>query len=253
MNTEIIKLPKAPLQEVIFEVRWDLDISKETNQLFDSEFDIAVGIMYSNIKKDFKLLKQKLPEGIQFPQEFLNYQTIYQYWTGENLWPVLQLGPGVFTVNETEKNYQWFKHYFPLVKKSLTWLQKAYNKELNYNFASLKYIDKVNVKDYDFKDWLSFIRKNLNINIENKFDTRGKLKQFNFSQVFELDDSSELHLNIINGKNDKQEDILVWETSIIKLVNFNQKNLIKWLENSHTITSKLFKEICKDEFYNHFT
>lgn len=252
IKSEIIKLPKAPLQEVIFEVRWDLNISNETNQPYDPDFNMAVGMMYSIIKKDFKLLKTKFPPGIQFPQDFLNYQTLYQYWTSENLWPVLQLGPGVFTVNETEKNYQWIKHYFPLVKKGLNWLQKSYNKELNFNFASLKYIDKVNVKDYNFTDWLSFIKENLNINIENQFDTRGKLKQFSFSQVFELKDGSELHLSIINGRNEKQEDILVWETSIIKMDNFNPKSLIKWLENSHNITSKLFKEICKDELYNNF-
>lgn len=249
---EIPKLPKAPLQEVIFEVRWELDISPETNQPFDLNFNAAVGVMKETVKKEFPEFKQKFPPGIQFPSDFLNYQTMYQYWAGENKWPVLQLGPGIFTVNETEANYQWKSHYFPLIKKGLNWLKKSYNQELKYNFSSLRYIDRIKINDYNFSEWLSFIKDNLNFEIKTEFNTRGQLKQFRFNQVYELKDGSDLQITLSNGKNNKLEDILVWETAIINLTIIDSKKLLKWIEQSHKITHELFKEICKDDLYNSF-
>lgn len=251
-ESEILKLPKAPLQEVIFEVRWELDISQETNQLYDSNFDTAVGLMRLNVKTEFPVYKQKFPPGLQFPIGFLSYQTMYQYWSGENKWPVLQLGPGIFTVNDTEANYEWFNNYYPLIKKALSWLKESYNQELKFNFVSLRYIDRISTKDYHFSDWLNFIRENLNFELKNEFDTLGKLKQFNFNQIFELEDGSELQITISNGKSNNLDDILVWETAVIKMSTFDDIGLKEWLDQSHNTTSNLFKEICKYELYNSF-
>lgn len=252
-NVNILKLPKAPLQEVVFEVRWELDSSEETNHQYDEGYEAAIGLLHSIIQKDFPVLKQKLPKGMPLPNNIMNYQVNYQYWSGENKMPVLQLGPGIFTVNETEANYEWEKQYFPLIKKALAWLIRAYReKEMKFNFANLRYIDKINISDYKFTNWLNFVNDNLNFNISNEFNAQGELKQFNFKQVFSSQDESDLQITVASGKDNKNQDILIWEISMIKIASFNIDSIIKWLEQSHTITSQLFKEICKNDFFNSF-
>lgn len=251
-KTEIVKLPNAPLQEVILEVKWELDRTEQNGSLTDSQYDVAVGMLKSEVKDKFPLVKNKFPEREIFPKHFFNYQVLYQYWKGEEVWPVLQLGPGIFTINDTEKNYQWEENYFPLIKDSLNWLENAYESELKYNFASLRYMDRISTKDYKFTNWLEFINNNLNFDIRINFDTKGDLKQFNYNQVYQLENGSDLQISISNGKNNKKEDLLVWEIAINKIASFNKRSLIEWASESHKITHRIFKEICKDELYSSF-
>lgn len=249
-NGKIKKLPRAPLQEVIFEVRWQLDDYADSNQKYDEGYDQAIGMLKSHLQNSFPIIKSKFPPGL--PYEFLNYKITHQYWTGNNEWPVIQLGPGIFTINETENKYEWESHFLPLIQKSLNLLKESYPKELKYNYAGLRYIDKIRTKDYNFSNWLGFIKENLNFEIHNHFDTRGELEQFSYNQVFKLKDSSFLQLTLKNGKNEKQEDVLVWETAILKIDKYNESSLMAWLVKAHNTTSDLFKEICKNEFYDSF-
>lgn len=245
---KILKLANAPLREVIFEVRWELDIAPNLNQPIDINFDTAIGMMFSNVREEFPIKKSKFPAEIIPPHILLPYQTIYQYWAAENKWPVIQLGPGIFTVNEIGKNYIWDENYFPLIKKGINWLNKSYNnQELKFNFVSLRYIDNIKTNNYKFKDLVSFINENLNFEFNYNFDTLGKLKQLRFNQNFELDDGSEMQFVISNTK-----DILIWETAISKSAFFNIEDLIKWLIQNHEITSDLFIKICKKELYDSF-
>jgi len=246
------KLPNAPLQEVIFEVKWALDIKEETNQTYDKGFDIAAGKISGIIQNQFPVVQRKLPEEI--PNNFLNYQTVYQYKSGEQTWPILQLGPGIFTVNDTDKNYDWNKTYFPLIKKSINWLEKAYTKKLNYRFASLKYIDTIKVNDYNFTgDWKNFICDKLNVSFQNQFDIEAKMSDVQINQSFKLADQSQLQVSVSSGKTNKQnEPLLIWQIGIQKQKMFEKKDLFEWLVRSHDISSDLFKKIVKPDFYDSF-
>lgn len=245
-------LSKPPLQEVLFEIRWQMENSDYTNQTYDKFFDIAVGHLHSKAEKEFPVFKTKVPSFLLGKQDLLSYQTVYQYWTGENKWPVIQLGPGIFTVNNTDDNYNWKSNYLPLVKKGLKWLEESYLKKLNFNYLSLRYIDTISTKDYKFTDWCNFIEDNLNFKVSNLFNTHGSLKQFNFNQVFQMNNGSDLQIIISNAQNDKLEDILVWETAVINNKAINSNEIANWLETAHNITHNLFTEICKDELYNSF-
>lgn len=46
---QIHKLPKAPLQGLIFEVLWDIDFN-EPGEPQDLEYELAVGVFASKIK-----------------------------------------------------------------------------------------------------------------------------------------------------------------------------------------------------------
>lgn len=53
-SKDIIKLPNALLQEVIFEVRWELDVLQESKTPFDKEYDLAKGVLKTLLNKDFQ-------------------------------------------------------------------------------------------------------------------------------------------------------------------------------------------------------
>ncbi len=247
------KLPNAPLQEVIFEVRWLLDVDEETNLSFDPNFEFALGKFYSSIESEgLSEIKRKVPKEV--PPQFLNYKTIYQFVSGENKWPLMQLGPGIFTVNDTEKNYHWDETYLPLIKKGLKLLNEAYKTDQEFIFASLRYIDTINVNEYGFDgDWQKFIADNLNVTFNNLYDTRGALNNLQFNQEFLLEDNSNLQISISNGKTQRdKQPLLIWQTGISKKQDFDYEALIDWLVRSHEITSELFKELVKPELYDSF-
>ncbi len=244
------KLPNAPLQEVVFEVRWQLQPDDSGKQLIDSEYAFALGKFEASIAGDFPHRTSKFPDEV--PHQLLNYQTVHQFWRGEGEWPVVQIGPGIMSVNDTDKNYDWQKTYLPLVKLALSALMKSYH-QLNFISASLRYIDVVRVADYGFDTWEAFVRQNINFSFENRFDPKGKLTAFQFNQSFEQNKTGLTNVNFSSGKNGKEEDVFIFQTAVVQNKKMNEKEVIDWLQDAHNYTSSLFKDICKDEFYNSFT
>lgn len=253
-NEHIEKLPNAPLQEVIFEIRWDLNINLESNREYDEGFAIALGQLAALLKTNFPHMVRKIPA--DFPTDLLNYSTIYQFWSGTDTWPVLQLGPGIFTVNDTDEKYCWMDTFFPLIVESTNKLFEAYNQKINLNFCSLRYIDAVKLKDYQVtvKDnLLPFINDSLKIELHNHFETVGTMEGLNLNQTFGLKDGSVLHINVATGSDKKTHDpTLVWQTAMVKKGRFTKNEMTEWCTHAHEIISQLFKKITKGKFYDSF-
>lgn len=247
------RLPNAPLQEVIFEIRWALGPGKVTGQLIDEGFELASGRLSTIIEKQFPYYKRIIPQDI--PDQLMHYRVVHQYWTGENKWPVIQLGPGIFTINCTDEGYDWNEGFRKLIEKAVKWLEQSYKQPLNIQFASLKYIDAIKVNEYggiSNGNWHDFINANFNFEYNNRFDTRGHQKQIQVHQTFELDDGSDLQLNIANGLRNN-EKALIWQTAIFKKDSFNSDKLFTWADYSHGIAHDLFKEMIKPDLYASFS
>src|SRR5690606_2015036 len=155
------KLPNAPLNEVIFEIRWPLQMTDQ-GYMVDEGFELASGRLSILVEEDFPINRRV--KSAELPEQFFPYQVIHQYWKGEQKWPVLQLGPGVFTSNNTYKFYYW-KDNLNLIKKRIKWLMQAYRDNVNIVFAGLNYIAMKETEKYGDVDsvWISFIAKNLNV------------------------------------------------------------------------------------------
>jgi uncharacterized protein (TIGR04255 family) len=246
------KLPNAPLQEVIFEVRWALKPSEETGQLEDDGFELASGRLSTILEEELPYYKRIVPSDI--PEQLLFYRAVHQYWKGEKTWPVVQLGPGMFTVNCTEEWYDWEENYFPFLQKAIQWLIQAYRQPLHFAFVSLRYIDAIKVADYGgIQDgWQAFIGNQFNFLYSNEFNTRGRQRQVQINQVFELENQSSLQIQISDGKRNN-ELALIWQTAVLKKQLFSQDQLIKWADEAHALTHQLFKEMIKPELYASFS
>ena len=100
------KLPNAPLQEAVFELRWTLDVSTDDQQEIDAGYELAHGKFQAAAEADFPVYRRLFPASI--PPALLNYKVVHQFWREDQQFPVLQLGPGVFTVNDTDQNYDFY-------------------------------------------------------------------------------------------------------------------------------------------------
>lgn len=230
-------------------MRWPLQPDDSGKQLVDSVYPFALGKFQEALKNDFPHHLSKFPQDI--PDQFLTYQTVHQFWKQHKKWPVTQLGPGIATLNDTEENYEWENTYLPNIQKVLDALTRGYG-QLTFSMLSLRYVDVVLASDYKAQGWEDFIHNTLNFTFENQFDTRGKLKSFNFEQAFDLEELGLLNISFRTAQNNKQDDIFVWQIAVEKYTSTNQQDVTEWLKKAHKHTSDLFKEICKDEFYSSF-
>jgi uncharacterized protein (TIGR04255 family) len=241
----IAKLPKAPLQEVIFELYWDMDYN-ELGVPLDPRFEIAQGVFAGLIEKDFPFRKRTVPEG--FPVNIYP-KTIHQFWKADKSWPVVQIGPGIIAVNDTDKNYHWDKSFFPLIKYSCEQLFKAYKNEIYFNKISIRYIDAVEIND---KNPLDFINSNFKVEVKSSFEISGLLTGANISQVFRLADDSQLSIVISNGLKNNGSAAMIWQSQIQKEQTFTLDEVFDWTHSSHKVLSDLFKKVITPEFYGSF-
>jgi len=70
----------------------------------DPHYKILVGSLYEQLKEEYPF-HQQLPTAF-IPDEMLGYLVQHRFRKGENQWPLVQIGPGIITVNDTE-GYIW--------------------------------------------------------------------------------------------------------------------------------------------------
>jgi uncharacterized protein (TIGR04255 family) len=98
------RLPKKPLAEAIFELRWAPDETRVKGLTVDPGFRLLVGRYYDRVKADYPNVVD-LPTA-QIPEELAAYAVRHQFRASKDGRPVTQLGPGIVTVNETAA-YSW--------------------------------------------------------------------------------------------------------------------------------------------------
>jgi uncharacterized protein (TIGR04255 family) len=132
-------------------------------------------------------------------------------------------------------------------------LCNAYSEDLKFSSFSLRYIDVVRTKDYVFSNWPDFVKNHINFSFENQYDTRGKLKNFSFDQVFELPGGGSLQIIFSNGSSSDDEDLFVFQIAVNETFNVQKKELMEKIKAAHLHTSAVFKDICKKKFYASFS
>ena len=244
IKNHIEKLPNAPLQEVVFELLWEMDYDNSGRPV-DLSFEFAQGIFAEKIKKEFPFHKRTVPE--EFPLTIYP-KPIHQFWKNENLWPVVQIGPRILVINDIEKNYNW-KEFKKLIIKVLNILSGAYNKELKYITVSLKYIDAVEIRQ---NDYLNFINNNFNIKLDNSFDSPGSITNIKINETFAVNEIGKFDILISSGMSRNNQPAIIWQSNIFSTGKFHDKIIISWIEKAHDVVSGHFKKIVKKPFYASF-
>lgn len=243
------RLANAPLQEVIFEVHWDLERDVDTNLLRDKLLDMGQGAMQMLAKEQFPFVERRFPVGM--PAEMMPHTALWQFRPVRDGWPVVQLGPGVLTVNETDAKYDWKANFYALIKQALDWHEEAYGGPMKYTSAELRYIDSVKVKDHGFSGWDGFVEQKLNLSVRNDFLPEADVVGLGVHQVYALDDGGQVTIAVNNGEKDGEE-ALVWQTTVRREGDFDKARLFSWADEAHALSKELFVKICKPDFHARF-
>jgi hypothetical protein len=99
------ELRKKPLVEVILEVPWGPTLTLDSPPPDpDPNYSLLVGRLFDRVRQAYPFHEQ-LPTA-QLPDQIVPGVAQHRFRPAPNDWPLVQLGPGLLTLNETAK-YTW--------------------------------------------------------------------------------------------------------------------------------------------------
>ncbi len=238
------KLPKAPLLEVIFELRWQI---KQKSDL--TKYQYLIGDLYSAIKQTYPVRESLAPPEV--PTDILINNPVHRFRKDKNQYPLVQIGPGVLTLNTTDDNYYWndFYNWAETLNNEFFSVFQIENETFKSNLLYLDFF-KFDFKSQNVND---FINESFNISVNQGF-MKGTGNPFHLDLGFFYEtDLGNLSVTLKKGQNGKKEDGIVMQTSLHGKDSMKSSdNVLSWLNQAHEFSSKSFKEITKGELYNSF-
>lgn len=153
-------LRNKPLVEAILEIRWDLQ--GPPNMQVDPHYKILLGRLFDRLSSEYKTHQPLSTASI--PDEMAGYMVQHQFRVRENGWPLVQVGPGIITLNETTE-YTW-EDFGSRARKVVSELYAAYpdRESLRVNSLLLRYINAIEI-DYEKEDILNFLDEKMRVKL----------------------------------------------------------------------------------------
>jgi uncharacterized protein (TIGR04255 family) len=244
-------LKNAPLKEVIFELHWELEYIPEQKIQIDEGFEEAAINFKSACQQDFKVVEILKPSSI--PYTAFIHQVTHRFFKEKGQYPLYQFGPGVFTVNDNNKNYKW-EDFSQLVLNGVRCLKNSYSKPLVLSKTELRYVDAVPVNALGDTSKFDFLKNHLNVNAEGYKFVDGHLEDINFAKRFSVSDDFYLNMIIATAiEKETKGDGIIWQTFINNKKRISWEDLRSWIDQAHKIASSTFKNMLSDELYKHFS
>ena len=254
-------LESPPLVEALLEIKWDLQ--EITPGVFrDPGFSVAHLKFYEQVKADFGFI-EPLPS-LQVPDELTAYINKYRYRVGEGQWPLVQIGPGIATLNFTSP-YDW-ESFLQRARKLIPDLLTAYE-GFNLTFSSvlLRFIN-AEPFDYENQDLLKFMEENLNtkfyppVGPQTTSTIRG-IKGANWALQYELVQLQGTGvLRFSTGVGPEGTKSVIWEQLIQSTGDQvpqpdgkENAEIINWLRLAHDIIEEWFLSITKGKLLEKYT
>lgn len=254
---ERIILKNKPLVEAIFEIRWQLQELKAGGKT-DPHYKLLVGRLYDRCNKEYPFHEQ-LPTA-SIPDEMLENVVQHRFRKSENNWPLIQIGPGIFAVNDT-KDYAW-EDFEKRVVKGVNTLFEIYpdSKNLIITNLMLRYIDAIEF-DFEKQDIFEFLKEQMKIEVSMPTqlfeETEVDKKPLTFNWIFSFPCAKTKAIVTLRiGRGKKQDiDALLWETIVqsqSKDVPKLPSELKEWLNNAHNITDDWFFKLIQGDLLRRF-
>ena len=236
-------LANKPLIEAILEVKWPL-FSDEFGKEKDPRSPLFAGQLYEKLKADFPW-QNELPIS-RVPEDMTPHQPRIQFRAIQDGWPLVQLGPGILTLNQTE-GYEW-QSYRELCSKVLDALFNTYptgDLPLEVEEISLRYIDADELGDESAIQFMN----HLEVKIEEPVFVKeyealdDKLLSVSLNMVYPC--KTPKGALIVSYKQGLKlgAPALIWESRIVsrsKDVPQDHSNFCQWLDDAHTVTHDWF-------------
>lgn len=246
-KNDISKMNRPPLLEVIAEIRWKLEPSEPEGILRDPHYKLLPGKMANLLQGEYPFLEQ-LPAA-DMPEEITSNIVQYRFRKGENEWPLIQLGPGIITINQTGPEYHWvdFEHR---INHAINALYQAHQKgkDLKLDRILLRYLD-----SFPFK----FEQENALDNLKKGFKTSIILEDSLLSSIDVSHAPSGLDLKLVYPLIGKKaalsvrfargeiegKDVLISETGVQEgdeEAPCDEESIMQWFREAHGVTHNWF-------------
>lgn len=258
-TTEAPILLHPPILEAIFEIRWELEGEPSSGRLRDPSYPMIYGSMYERLKKDFPVIED-LPS-IQAHPETTPYIPRHRIRKEKNGHPLVQMGPGILTINDA-KGYSW-STFQALILRAVKLIIDLYPDQdfpLNFIKTELRYVNGVRC-DIARENPLSFLQEKLHIKLEpdaslfegNLVHERPNTVGCNLSYVLEKPMG---HLGIaanlgqVDGKPAFIQQTLI--QSFGEVVPSDIESLTPWLKEAHQAAEHCFSVLYRGELMHRF-
>jgi uncharacterized protein (TIGR04255 family) len=251
-------LKSKPLVEAILEVRWELQ-KMSSDILLDPYYKLLPGRLYDRVKDDYPK-HQELPAS-SIPDEITSYTVKEQFRHLQDDWPLIQIGPGILTFNDTHK-YSWLDFR----DRSIKVVEKLFDSypeknKLNITSLHLRYIDAVEF-DYINDDVFEFLRDKLKISIELPGDLftgtsiTPKPKKFAWETSFQSTNNphGDVKIKFLTGLKLKKP-ALIWETNVYSKEDLPNlpDGFHGWIDAAHAITHNVFFKLIEGDLKRRFS
>lgn len=269
------KLPNEPLTEAIFEVYWtkaDDPVEDGTlpakipsgqtqiaPRVVDPAHTIFLGRIFERLSKSYSH-RVHLPAST-LPTEYAPHILQYQFWTAEQRWPVVQVGPGVLTFNDAT-DYEWgiFNTRCKDLKATFLELHPDLSK-IRLAKLSLKYLNAIDF-DSQSEDLLRFLSDKLHVTLrlpERLFCNNGIDRHAEALAVrssFGLTSPRGIVTITINTAQRRDgQPIIMWETYITSSgtdLEGGFTEVARWLDQAHEIAEWSFHSLTAGDLERSF-
>lgn len=251
-------LKNKPLAEAIFELRWDLE-ERTPGMKIDPHYKLLIGRLYDKVSGQYPF-HERLPAA-SIPDDMAGYIVQHRFRKGEAEWPLVQVGPGIITVNDTE-GYTW-KDFEKRIVEAVDVLFEVYPESkdtLKVNRVLLRYIDAV-AFDYESDDVFAFLGEQMKTKIglcEKLFEgTRVERVPSSLDLRFSFESAEPkgaIYLRFGRGRA-RESDALVWETMVQSASEDAPKvpdEIADWATKAHNLTDDWFFKLIEGELQRRF-
>lgn len=252
-------LTKKPLVEAIFELRWKLETTGDPAGGRDPGFKILLGRYFDLVRSRYPTLVDLA--ATQVPEDLVPHAVRHQFRSGPEAWPLLQLGPGILTVNETA-GYSWAT-FKPRLHDAISALFKSYPADLHSFTPTQVVLRYLNALPVDPRETplIAFLR--------DKLHTQITLAPALGETVQDLDSPVGMNLSLlvpmkgpagvcgmsfVTGKS-LDRPALIWQLEAQARdadTPQDAQGLSQWLEEAHSVIEKWFFTLSAGELLNGF-
>jgi uncharacterized protein (TIGR04255 family) len=257
-KNEIPVLLNPPLVEAIYELRWELQTDPQTGRVRDVAYPMMYGRLYEKFKEEFPLIED-LPSVQAHPgaTPFIVRHRMRK----DNSWPLMQIGPGIVTINEGT-GYSWsqFRHLILRVMDAIVDLYPKKTFPLNFVKSEIRYINAISF-DIQREDALAYLADKLHLKIEvdqQLFETNRMLDKpnaVNLNLAYALKRPvGNLMLSANLGQIDGVPAYILQSAiqSIGETVAQNAGETDHWLQEAHEIAEHCFLSFYKGSLLQRF-
>lgn len=264
-----IKLKSHPLIEAWLEIQWQLQPTDHSQFMKDPAFPFALGAFYSSIQNDFRF-KEDL-EASKAPTDILPHVVRHRFRKTQQGWPILQIGPGVASVNFTEP-YTWndFKQTALYLRSKLIGAYKE--KVLIPEKMILRYRNAISF-DSKLNNFFDVLKNKLNVSILMPPYIPGDgaigKQPVNANIVLNFNLSEPKGIGTVqfatgarrpqeDVEKESEPDVLMWQLEVASEKNnapsiTSEKEFVEWLTASHTVIHEWFFSIIDGQLFKEYS